>query len=219
MTTTSPIPTSGTLQVRVINDLLLDGGSWTLTIDRKVANIAPPTTPMFQQVVEYLESKPVPPGGSTKRADEARAAVAVCLRWGSYFAVLADPARPSAPNIDDEQVSQIDDEEIARTSIEISAALAWWLALSGSDDRRYWDLVARALAYLPTGPKAVSALLSGDILLASAVPELAVEVCRGWPAERLERDMEIARDHGVRIIAVAAPTATGTARHQKPTSQ
>jgi hypothetical protein len=200
MTTASPLPTSGTLRVQVTKDLLLDGGNWKLTDDRKVARIVPPATPMFQQVVEYLEAKPVPPGGSTKRADEARAAVAVCLRWGSYFAVLADPTKPDAPEIDDEQVSQIDDEEMARTSIEISAALAWWLALSGSDDRRYWDLVARALAYLPVGPKAVSALPSGDILLASAVPELAVEVCRGWPAERLEKDMETATKHGIRLM-------------------
>jgi hypothetical protein len=204
MNSTSPLPTSGTLRVRVTEELLLDGGTWKLTEDQKgqrVARIAPPATPMFQQVVEYLESKPVPPGGSTKRADEARAAVAVCLRWGSYFAVLADPSKPDAPGIDDEQVSQIDDEEMARTSIEISAALAWWLALSGSDDRRYWDLVARALAYLPAGPKAVSGLPSGDILLASAVPELAEQVCRGWPAERLERDLETARTYGVRVIA------------------
>jgi hypothetical protein len=80
---------------------------------------------MFQQVVAYLEAKPVPLGGTMRRADEARAAVAVCLRWGSYFAVLADPARPDAPSIDDGQVSQIDDEEMARMNIEISAGVAW----------------------------------------------------------------------------------------------
>ena len=138
---TSELPSDGTLRVRVTDDLLLDGGAWKLTEDQKgrpVARITPPATPMFQQVVAYLEAKPVPPGGSARRADEARAAVAVCLRWGSYFAVLADPSRPDSPNIDDEQVSQIDDEEMARMNIEISAALAWWLALSGSDDRRYW---------------------------------------------------------------------------------
>ena len=33
--------------------------------------------------------------------------MAVCLRCGSYFAVLADPSKPVAPNIDDGQVSQI----------------------------------------------------------------------------------------------------------------
>ena len=200
----NPAPCNAVLHVRVADDLLLDGGTWTLTEDQKgrpVARITPPAAPMFQQVVAYLEAKPVPPGGSMRRADEARAAVAVCLRWGSYFAVLADPSRPDSPNIDDEQVSQIDDEEMARMNIEISAALTWWLTLAGSDERRYGELVARAVAYLPTGPKAVSALQGGEILLASIVPELATQVRRSWPADRLDRDLEAATNHGIRIIA------------------
>ena len=125
-------PTSDRLlHVQVANDLELDGGIWTLTEDQKglpFATITPPSVPMFRQVVAYLETKPVPPGGTSKRDDEARAAVAVCLRWGSYFGLLADSSRPDAPDIDDEQVSHIDDEEMARLNIEISAALAWWLA-------------------------------------------------------------------------------------------
>ncbi len=201
---TSEQPSDGVLHVRVADDLLLDGGTWNLTEDQKgrpVARIIPPATPMFQQIIAYLEAKPVPPTGSVRRADEARAAVAVCLRWGSYFDVLADPSRPDSPNIYNEQVSQIDDEEMARMNIEISAALAWWLTLSGSDDRRYSQLVDRALAYLTTGPKAVSALQSGDILLASSVPDLAAQVCRGWPADRLEQDMQTTTQHGIRVIA------------------
>jgi len=196
--------TAGVLHVRVVEDFILDGGTWTLTEDQKgqpVARVTPPATPMFQQVVAYLEGKPVPPGGSARRADEARAAVAVCLRWGSYLAILSDPARALAPNIDDEQVSQINDEEMARMNIEISAALAWWLDLSGSDDRRYWDLVTRALAYLPTGPKAVSALQGGEALLVSTVPEMVAHVRRSWPADRLDRDLETATKHGIRVIA------------------
>jgi hypothetical protein len=156
---------------------------------------------MFQQVVQYLEAKPVPPGGNMRRADEARAAVAVCLRWGSYFAVLADPSKPDAPTIDDGQVSQIDDEEMARMNIEISAGVAWWLTLAGSDDRRYENLVARALTYLPAGRKTVSAMEGGDMLLAATMPEMAAALHRQWPAERLERDMQTAADHGIRVIA------------------
>ncbi len=120
--------TAGILRVQVAEDFTLDGGTRNLTTDQHgapTAQISPPAVPMFQQVVAYLEAKPVPLGGTMRRADEARAAVAVCLRWGSYFAVLADPARPDAPNIDDGQVSQIDDEEMARMNIEISAGVAW----------------------------------------------------------------------------------------------
>ncbi len=198
------LPASGMLHVQVAEDLTLDGGTWHLTTDQHgapTAQISPPAVPMFQQIVEYLEAKPVPPGGNMRRADEARAAVAVCLRWGSYFAILADPSKPAAPNIDDGQVSQVDDEEMARMNIEISAGLAWWLTLAGSDDRRYGDLVARALTYLPAGPKAVSALQDGDMLLAATMPEMAAELQRQWPADRLERDMQTAANHGIRIIA------------------
>jgi hypothetical protein len=198
------LPTEGLLRVRVSDDLLLDGGNWLLTEGQNqqpLARITPPATPMFQQIVEYLETKPVPPGGTTKRDDEARAAVAVCLRWGSYFAVLADPARPDAPNIADEQVSQIADEEMARLNIEISAALAWWLTLRGADERRYDDLAHRALAYLPTGPKTFGHIDSADVLLASTVPDLAAHVRNGWPADRLEQDLETAGKHGIRVIA------------------
>jgi hypothetical protein len=90
---------------------------------------------------------------------------------------------------------------MARMNIEISAGVAWWLTLTGSDGRRYSDLVARALAYLPTGPKAVSALQGKDMLLTATMPEMAAELHRQWPAERLERDMQTAANHGIRVIA------------------
>jgi len=146
---TPSLATNGVLSVRVADDFVLDGGRWELakTKDRQpVARIAAPVTPMFQQVVEYLERNPAPRGGSFRRDEESRAAVAVCLRWGSYFAVLADPSRPAASGLGDDRVSQIADDEMARLNIEISAGIAWWLTLPGTDERRYWDLVHRALA-------------------------------------------------------------------------
>ena len=142
----------------------------------------------------------MPPGATMKREDEARAAVAVCLRFGSYFAVLADPSRPDAPDIADEEVSHIANQEMARMNIEISAALAWWLALRGADDRRYWDLVHRALAYLPTGPKTFRPLECVDMSVCT-MPEWASRVRAGWPADRLDRDLETASAHGIRVIA------------------
>ena len=77
------LPARGLLHVQVAEDFTLDGGTWHLTTDQHgepTAQISPPAVPMFQQVVEYLEAKPVPPSGTMRRADEARAAVAVCLR-------------------------------------------------------------------------------------------------------------------------------------------
>ena len=201
---TSELPSNGVIHVRISDDLLLDGGSWHLSVDqqnRPIATITPPAVPMFQQVVEYLETKPVPSGGSTRRADEARAAVAVCLRWGSYVAVLAAPSRPDAPDIAYEEVSQIDDMEMARMNVEISAALAWWLTLRGADERRYWDLAHRALACLPTGPKTFGPLDNGHMLLVCTMPQMAERVRNSWSVDRLDRDLETAGTHGIRVIA------------------
>jgi len=201
----APCPMSGgVLHVRVTEDLELDGGTWKLADQqqgRPIARITPPPMPMFQQIVEYLETKPVPPGGSIRRAEEARAATAVCLRWGSYFALLADPSRPDAPNIQDEQASQIDDDEMAQMNVEISAAMAWGFTLGGADDRRYWDLVHRALAYLPVGPKTIRPHPQADVLLACTMPEMSARLRGGWPADRLARDLELAESHGIRAIA------------------
>jgi len=152
---TPELPSNGVLRVRVADDLVLDAGTFRLAADHDqhpVAVIEPPETPMYRQVAAYLESKPTPPDSNPKRADEARAATAVCLRWGSYFALLADPASSPSPAIDDEQVSQIDDDEMARMNVEISAALAWWFGMCGANDRHYFDLVQRALTYLPLPP-------------------------------------------------------------------
>jgi hypothetical protein len=201
---TTESQSGGVLQVRVADDLVLDAGKWHLAVGqdhRPVAVIEPPVTPMFQQVVAYLDAKPSPPDGNPKRADEARAATAVCLRWGSYFALLADPARPPAPGIDDEQVSQVADDEMARMNVEISAALAWWFGLCGVNDRRYWDLVQRALVYLPLGPKTIHPHPKADELRTCTMRDAAAEVRRTWWTERLDHDLETAENHGIRVIA------------------
>jgi hypothetical protein len=195
---------SGVLNVRVTEDLVLDGGTWELVESQEgqpVARIAPPANPMFLQVVEYLETKPVPQGGNLRRDGESRAAVAVCLRWGSYFALLADPTRPSAPDIDDERTSQIADGEMARMNIEISAGIAWWLTLRGSDERRHWDLVHRALAYLPMGPKTVRGLEGCERLSGCASPEMVAAARSTWPAGDLDQALVLAERCGIRAIA------------------
>lgn len=203
---TPSLATKGVLSVRVTDDFILDGGQWELaeTKDRQpVARIAPPVTPMFQQVAAYLERKPAHRGGNFRRDEESRAAVAVCLRWGSYFAVLADPSRPAVSDFDDDRVSHIADDEMARMNIEISAGIAWWLTLRSTDERRYWDLAHRALAFLPTGPKTVRALEGADMLVACATVEMATEVRRRWPADQLDQALAAAESHGIRVIANA----------------
>ena len=78
--------------------------------------------------------------------------------------MLADADRPFAENIDDKEASQISDDEMARMNIEISAGLQWWFNLQVDDGKRYWDLVERAMKYLPLGPKSIARLPDGPVL-------------------------------------------------------
>jgi len=98
-------------------------------------------------------------------------------------------------------VSQIDDDEMARMNVEISAALAWWFGLCGASDRQYFDLVQRAIAYLPVGPKTIRPHPQADTLLACTMPEMAAEVRRTWRADQLDQDQSTAGNHGIRVIA------------------
>ncbi len=166
-----------------------------------IARITPPAVPLFRQVIDYLEAQPPPPAGYVRLADEARAAVAICLRYGSYFAALADASCPFSPNVRDENASHIDDDEMARMNVEISAAVQWWLTLKGSDEQRYTQVIQNALAYLPLGRKTVTRSPEGDALMACATAAMATAMRDVWPAERLERQLRLAETHGVRAIA------------------
>jgi hypothetical protein len=87
------------------DDCVLDAASWLEIVDedqRPVMRITPPAVPMFRQVVAHLETKPSPADGYVRLADEARVTVAVCLRWGTYLAVLADALRPLPPDAREE---------------------------------------------------------------------------------------------------------------------
>jgi hypothetical protein len=192
------------LAVCVTDDFAVSAGSWHRGSDghdHPIAHIDPAVVPMFLQVVQYLERQPEVGPGGMRLADEARAAAAVCIRFGSYFAVLTGAARPLCPDARDETTSHIDDDEIARMNIEISAAIEWWFSLKGSEPQRYGCLVQRALRYLPPGRKTVGRSPHGDRLWACALGSVAAEVGRAWHQERLERDLQLGATHPVRVIA------------------
>ena len=61
------LPPGNVLRVRVTGDLIFDSGTWHWTLshhERLTAIIEPPATPMFQQVLTHLWTKPVPTGGN-----------------------------------------------------------------------------------------------------------------------------------------------------------
>ena len=69
----------------------------------------PPQVTLFRQVLDYLRAKPYPPTDCVTIEVEAAATAAVALRWGSYFAVLADRCKPLWPQARSPGASRISD--------------------------------------------------------------------------------------------------------------
>lgn len=149
------------LRVRVSDDLVLDAGTCEELVgpDGPCRLLRPPATTMSHQVLAYLRAKPDPPRppSGTATGREGVAAAAICLRWGSYLAVLADHDKPVWDM--GEEASRISDQEMARINIEASAALAEWIDLFRQDPsgKGYYQLVDRAVAYLPMPQKTAKA--------------------------------------------------------------
>jgi len=77
-------------------------------------------------------------------ADEAAAATALCLRWGTYLAVLLDREKLLWDGAGEEGLSRISDEEMARINIEASAGMERWIDILRAGGDRSWDLMKKA---------------------------------------------------------------------------
>lgn len=104
--------------------------------------IRPPPVPMFDQVLSVLDA--MPPSRRSAQPSAPRAAAAVCLRWGTYLALLMDDTRPIAAFASDPKVSRLRNAEMTRIHIEATANLERWIRLSHEDPKRYHTLVVAA---------------------------------------------------------------------------
>lgn len=115
--------------------------------------VSPPRATMYRQVLSYLEEatrdEKVPPKSQMHFGEVAIATVALCIRWGSYFAVLANSDLPQWAAAFDSEISCIGDAEMARINIEASAALSDWIDLLRADQPRFRKLVKAAVQLLP----------------------------------------------------------------------
>jgi hypothetical protein len=144
------------LTINLNEQCAIDAGSWQECVaeDQTLYRlISPPHTTMYRQVLSYLEEttrdEKVPPKSQLHFGEVAIATVAICLRWGSYFAVLVNRDLPQWTAAFDPEVSCIGDGEMARINIEASAALASWIDLMRADQRRFRKLVKAAVQLLP----------------------------------------------------------------------
>jgi len=189
-------------------ELVLDAGWWEEVTDSSgepMRCVHPPSATMFEQVQAYLESRASTHTESQpwRIGEEAIAAVAVCLRWGSYLAVLADRDKRSSINADAKGLSRIADGEIARINIEASAALERWIDLRRLERGRYELLVHLAVAHLPMPRKTTRVGKEHPLLMLLGQPALADSLRAGIPSAKLERAANEARAHPTRVLANA----------------
>jgi hypothetical protein len=142
------------LTVRISEHYNLDAGIWEERIDENQEPyrlITPPAMTMYEQVLAYLmetiQGQKAPAKATLDFEEVAIATVAICIRWGSYFAVLSDPEIPLW--LVPEEASAIGDAEMARLNIEMSAALAHWLELIHTNNPLFRTLVKAAIQFLP----------------------------------------------------------------------
>src|SRR5260370_14792255 len=148
------------LQIRVTDKLLLDAGTLEETSGPENSSfriITPAPQTMYQQVIGYLtdatKQEKAPPQTAVDFQEVTYATLAVCLRWGSYFAVLANKEVHDWTPLLQEEVPGIRDTEMARMNIEISSAFCQWLALIHTDNKLFRKLVKAALKFLPPLPQ------------------------------------------------------------------
>jgi hypothetical protein len=165
--------------------------------------LRPPSRSPYEQLLKYLNGVPDP--GDTWRTErelEALAATALTIRWGSYYAVLAD-LKSQAWRFDGSvDVESISDAEMARINIEASAAMARWIELYLSDRSACLALARRAVAHLPIYKKVEPLRGSFPFVPASA----AAGLIEGTAAEQRERLLEAARRAPLRVLANAIIT-------------
>ena len=144
------------LTINLNEQCAINAGSWQECVAEGQSPsrlISSPQTTMYRQVLSYVEEttrdEKVPPKSQLHFGEVAIATVAICLRWGSYFAVLANRDLPQWVAAYDPEVSCISDGEMARINIEASAALSDWIDLMRADQRHFRKLVKAAVQFLP----------------------------------------------------------------------
>jgi hypothetical protein len=150
------MPQHHPLTITVNDQLTIDAGYWQECVEEDLTPyrlISPPQTAMYRQALSYVEEATkdmkAPAKSRPHFGEVAIATVAVCLRWGSYFAVLANHNLPQWTAAFDPEASCVGDGEMARINIEASAALADWIDLMQADQQRFRKLVKAADQLLP----------------------------------------------------------------------
>lgn len=134
------------LKIPISEHCALSAGSVVAEANLRI--IHPPEQSIFEQLCAWLHQCPAPTVGFNHWVF-AIGATALCLRWGTYLAVLMDETRPIDPRAKLQTTSMISQDEMKRINIEASSNLANLLRLWHDNEAAYFDLLRRAYEWLP----------------------------------------------------------------------
>jgi hypothetical protein len=187
------------LSVHVSGALTLDAGACDARKD--AGTILPPSVTMFDQLSDWLSRQSAPEPAPFSSETIGIGATALCLRWGSYLAVLLDRDKPLDPRIASPEISMVADSEMMRINIEFSSNLARLIRMLHEDEAGCYRLLHLAHQYLPMPGLRFGQcrdsfealqLLSSHVFWKTAGTDLC---------DRLNRARPIVSQHPYRILA------------------
>jgi hypothetical protein len=187
------------LSVPIAESLNLEAG----TLDETAApvTILPPAVSLFDQLLEWLSHRESSGRVRISTSEIGIGATALCLRWGSYLAVLLDERKPLDPSAVSEEISMVSDSEMKRINLEFSANLARLIRMLHEDETGCYRLLHLAYDHLVMPRLALKQ--RGEIL--EALRGLTSAAFWNWADPELKARMARARPilvrHPYRVLA------------------
>jgi hypothetical protein len=175
---------------------VLDAGA--IEHGEDLLTVHPPSISLFDQVLERVTGGGAPSRQTPDPERMGLGATALCLRWGSYLAVLLDETRPRDPQAGKAACSLIAEDEMRRINIEFSANLSRLLELLHRDEAAVTGLIEAAATELPLPGQRVG--IEEDFLEPYLALLSAVNRDKEWQS-RLAGALPAVRQHPWRILA------------------
>jgi hypothetical protein len=163
---------------------------------------------MFDQLLDWLSRQPAPDGVGFSAKKIGIGATALCLRWGSYLAVLLDERKPPDPHIGTPEISMIADSEMKRINLEFSSNLARLIRMLHENEADGRRLLLQAQQCLPMPRFRFRQCADPFEDLEPLVSHLFWELAGSELRDHLDRARPIVSQHPYRILGNSMALAT-----------
>ena len=186
------------LHVHVVDSFTLDAGAYSA--GKNATTVLPPSVAMFDQLLDWLSGKKMPDQAGLSAGTIGIGATALCLRWGSYLAVLLDEHKPADPRLGSPGISMIADSEMKRINLECSSNLARLIRMLHEDEAGCYRLLHLAQQNLPFPRFCFRECMDLFEALQPLVSPMFWELAGADYRDRLDRARPIVIRHPYRVL-------------------